>query len=622
MAQVLNGRYEIAQRLGGGGMAVVYKATDSYLGRPVSVKILREQLATDPDLLHRFRREAKAVASLSHPNVVSLFDVGHEGETNYLVMEYVEGETLKKRISGQGALSPAAAVNIAVQILDALEHAHEKKVIHRDIKPHNILITSSGLVKVTDFGIARAVDGSTLVHTGEILGSAHYFSPEQAKGQPVDARSDLYSLGVVMFEMLTGRLPFEGDNPLSIALKHIQEEAPDARLFNGLVPPGLERIVRKALAKDPSHRYQSAAEFRADLRAWKEGRADSRADARSQPASEDTLVIRGDHEWEARVNGAGAGGGRTGKGRRVTIMVIAFVLLAILGVSGYGVYAFYSWLQVPTVQVPPVEGLPLTEAQDLLDKRGLHVEIVADRHDMRLPANHVLEQKKAPGELVKQGSTISLVVSRGPEWRQVPGVKGMHMLEARTQLENSGLEVEEVFVYDGEVLEGYVVDQNPRQGERVQKGARVYVTVSKGVAPEPFKMPNLVGNALEDARSAIEEVGLRVGVVSESLTSFPAGIVAAQNPKPGDSVVEGNAVDITVSTGCLATAARTIPVTAEDTVTVRVILADRSQERVVYEGIHAPGEQVELPDICWDGEVARLTVYFNDRMVSQEVLPG
>lgn len=623
--QVLNGRYEIKQRLGGGGMAVVYKATDTYLGRPVSIKVLREQLATDPALLQRFRREAKAVASLSHPNVVSLFDVGQEGETNYLVMEYVEGETLKKRISERGALSPAATVGIAVQILDALEHAHGKKVIHRDIKPHNILITPSGLVKVTDFGIARAVDGSTLVHTGEIVGSAHYFSPEQAKGQPVDACSDLYSLGVVIFEMLTGRLPFEGDNPLTIALKHIQEEAPDARLINGLVPYGLERIVRRALAKEPSQRYQSAAEFRADLEAWTEGKAGDRP----EPATHDTLVIRGNHEWARRVNGRGAGrrgargagGGDTGrgKGRRAMFLVVVSFLLALLGISGYGVYAFYSWIQVPSVEVPEVEGRTLTEAQDLLDEQGLHVEVVAERHSSRIPANYVLEQKKAPGEMVKRGSAVSLVVSRGPEWLSVPGVRRMHRLEARNRLENEDLVVDEVLVYDEAVPEGYVLDQKPRQGEQVQRGARVYLTVSKGVAPEPFKMPDLVGRTLEEARLTIEEAGLRLGVVGKTTTPFAAGVVAEQNPKPGDSVVEGNAVDITVSTGCAAVAGRTILVTAEDTVTVRVTLADRWRERVVYEGIHTPGSEVEVRDICWDGEAARLTVYFDDTVVSSEV---
>lgn len=633
--QVLNGRYEIKQRLGGGGMAVVYKATDSYLGRPVSIKVLREQLATDPALLQRFRREAKAVASLSHPNVVSLFDVGQEVETNYLVMEYVEGETLKKRISERGALSPAATVGIAVQILDALEHAHGKKVIHRDIKPHNILITPSGLVKVTDFGIARAVDGSTLVHTGEIVGSAHYFSPEQAKGQPVDACSDLYSLGVVIFEMLTGRLPFEGDNPLTIALKHIQEEAPDARLINGLVPSGLERIVRRALAKEPSQRYQSAAEFRADLEAWREGKAGDRP----EPATHDTLVIRGNHEWARRVNGAGAGGrgaggrgarGRgargagegdtgRGKGRRAMFLVVLSFLLALLGISGYGAYAFYSWIQVPSVEVPEVEGLTLMEAQRLLDKEGLYVDVVAERHSSRIPANYVLEQKKAPGEMVKRGSAVSLVVSRGPEWLSVPDVRRMHRLEARNQLENADLEVDEVLVYDEVVPEGYVLDQKPRQGEQVQRGARVYLTVSKGVVPEPFKMPDLVGGTLDKVRLTIEEAGLRLGVVSQAATPFAAGVVAAQNPKPGVSVVEGNAVDITVSTGCAAVAGRTILVTAEDTVTVRVTLADRWRERVVYEGIHPPGSEVEVRDICWDGEAARLTVYFNETMVSSEV---
>ena len=263
--QRLGGRYQLESRVGGGGMAIVYKARDLILNRPVAVKVLRSQFCTDEDFVNRFRREAQAVASLSHPNVVGVYDVGQEGDTHYMVMEYIEGYTLKEVIIQRGALPVEEAVRIAEQICDALDHAHQNQIIHRDIKPHNIMIGKNGRVKVTDFGIARAVTSATITHTNAMLGSVHYFSPEQARGGITGEKSDLYSLGIVLYEMVTGELPFSGDSPISVALKHLQEPLPEPRTVNPAIPQSVENVIFKALVKDPFLRYSSAREMLEDL---------------------------------------------------------------------------------------------------------------------------------------------------------------------------------------------------------------------------------------------------------------------------------------------------------------------------------------------------------------------
>ncbi len=626
IGQLLNGRYEILERLGGGGMAVVFKGRDNFLGRPVSIKVLREQFATDGEFLQRFRREAQAVASLSHPNIVSLFDVGQDGNTHYLVMEYVEGETLKDKISQEGPLPVVVAVDIASQILAALEQAHRKRVVHRDIKPHNILITPGGQVKVTDFGIARAMDGSTLVHTGSIVGSAYYFSPEQARGQPADARSDLYSVGVVLYEMLAGSVPFDGDNPLSVAIKHVQEEPPSLRRANPSVPFALEQVVRRALAKEPERRFQTAEEFRSALEAWRHRRLGSGGVGAGFSWRDDTLVAGRGEEWQWPVNGKQesedadavseeAGGGR----RRGRLLPVLAVVLGVLALAGYALFGFMRWLQVPVVTVPDLVNRSLPDAQRLLDERGLQWEVVGTQHS-DVPANYVLRQDPPAGETVKRGRTISLWISGGPEWATVPDVVGRHRQEAEAILDNLGLGVEEGHRYDEKVPEEYVIDQQPPKGSRVQRGTKVFLTISRGPAPAPFRLPNLVGSTVDEARRTLEQVRLRVNRIDSRLSGFPAGVVAGQDPPAGTLVREGDMVDLTVSSGCAATTQRTILVESDHPVTVRVVVIDQAGPRTVYEALHGPGDEVAVNDICWDGGIARLQVFFDQELKAQEVL--
>ncbi len=588
IGRLLNGRYEITERLGDGGMSIVYKATDRFLGRTVSIKVLRDQFAADSEFLQRFRREAQAVANLSHANIVSLFDVGQDGETHYLVMEYVEGQTLKDKIKEEGPFTPEQAVDIAKQVLAGLNHAHQKKVIHRDIKPHNILITATGQAKITDFGIARAVTETTLVHTGPIMGSAHYFSPEQAKGYPVDARSDLYSLGVVIYEMLAAKRPFEGDTPLSVALQHVQDEPPSLRRIDNRIPETLDRVVLKAMAKDPARRYQSADEFIKDLNA-------------------------------ALNKNAGNGGGEVeSRGRRMLFYAATALVMAVFGLTGYGIYLFLNWMQVPIVSVPDVEGVNLTEATRILGEHQLFPEVVAEQTSEQ-PANTVISQEPPPGEEVKGGQAVRLVVSKGPELVEVPDVRGKHRIEAENLLQNIRLEIGEELRYSDTVTEGYVIEQIPAPSTRVARKTKIFLTVSKGKEPPPFNMPSVIGFSIEDARRQIESSRLRVGTVKHELSAFPVSVVAAQSPTPGMKVREGDAVDLTVSQGCVTTEDRAIRVATTQPVTVKIVQVDQYGERVIHEQLHQPDEIVPI-QICWDGISARIIVYMDGELTADEVL--
>lgn len=622
IGQILNGRYEILERVGGGGMAVVLKARDRFLGRTVAIKVLRDQFAGDGEFLRRFRREAQAVASLSHPNIVPLFDFGQDEGTHYLVMEYVEGETLQEKVARDAPLAQRSAVDIAVQILDGLEHAHQKQVIHRDIKPHNIMITPRGRVKVADFGVAQAAHGSTLVHTGDIVGSAHYFSPEQARGGPVDYRSDLYSLGVVLFEMLTGRLPFEGDNPVSVALKHVQEEAPCIRSIKEDLSPTLEAIVLRAMAKDPARRYQSAAEFRTELEAWRQGEASQDVPARTVDSgsgadSSRTIVIQ-DELWER----AFGDGEERPRSRRRWGRVLAWLItiLILVGVAGYGFYTFMRWFQVPPVEVPSVEGLSIDAAQIKLDDRGLGLRVDARVPSRELLPNYIIKQDPAAGEQVKRGRIIGVTLSQGPELVEVPNVEGKNRFEAETLLQAGDFVIRITFEFDEATGKDDVIQQNPRPGTRAEEGSTVFLEVSLGPPPPPFSMPNLVGSTRDDALRALKNAGLEKRVERQEKSGFPEGIVAGQDPLPGVLVRIGEKVELVISSGCAATIQRVITIEGFEPVRITASLFDRLGRRDVYDQTHLPGQQAVI-DICWDQSPLRLLIYADGDLIDQEVLP-
>jgi eukaryotic-like serine/threonine-protein kinase len=540
------GRYEVIERVGVGGMAEVYRARDQLLGREVAVKVLNPRLSGDASFVERFRREAQAAANLSHPNIVSLYDYGSEGAANFIVMELIEGRGLEQIIAQEGPLLPERAAEIAADVGRALERAHATGLVHRDIKPSNIMITSYGQTKVTDFGIARAVgDGDqTMTQTGMVIGTASYLSPEQAQGNPVDARSDVYALGCVLYELLTGGPPFKGDTPLSIAYKHVREQPTPPSASNPDVPAPLDAIVMKALAKNPDNRYQTAREMREDLQRFGEGQqvlatpilAGTTAIA---PAATGTQVLHQqevEEVWDEEPDRK-----RTGLYVGIALAILAlFALLAYLlannllgGDEG-----------TTLVRVPDVVGERESDARETLEGRGLEVEI-EERRGGR--AGIVLEQDPEGGERIEEGETVVLTVSSGPRKTEVPDLVGLTQEEAEALLAEAKLTLGEVTTEDSdEFEEGTVISQAPEPGERVDRQSEVDLVVSGGAGT--VIVPDVLGQDEASAGEEIEGAGLTVSVLTAP-SEEAEGTVIAQDPAAGSEVEAGDVVTITISEG-------------------------------------------------------------------------
>lgn len=563
IGQVLGNRYRIEERIGGGGMSVVFRATDLQLGRDVAVKVMRNHLAADEDFVRRFWREAQNAAALSHPNLVKIYDVGRDGENCFIVMELITGRTLKQMIQEQGPLPIDHAVKIAVQILDALGHAHEQKIIHRDVKPHNVLIARDGTVRVTDFGIARATTTDTVTHTGSILGSAHYFSPEQANGYPANEKSDLYSMGVVLYEMVTGRVPFQGESPITVAIKHIREVVTPASALNQEVPAELDQIIGQALAKEPEERFADAAEMRAALEQFLADHAAGRTHIvsgdfptqmittpigsrkeRRQPGEKPKgamAPMAGEEEDEEEVARPLT---RKQKRRRAVIILVVLVLLGAL--VGGGAYAINTYLTVPTIDLPDVVGMPIGEAQSTLKGYKLESRIVSSVFDEKIPVNSVVKQDPPAGTPVKTGGrVIELQISKGPDQKEVPAVTKLTEDAARIALENEGFVIGKVEYRESSEPEGQVIDQVPGPKTIQKAGAQIDLVVSKG----RLKVPTLVGLKLEEAQRQIVAAGLLVGKVESRYDAAqPKDTVLESTPTAGAAVAQGATVNLVVAT--------------------------------------------------------------------------
>lgn len=541
--KILDNRYEILEQVGGGGMALVYRARDIYLNRIVAIKILREQLTSDEEFVSRFRREAQAVASLSHNNIVSIYDVGHSGQTYYLVMEMVEGRNLKELIKKNGPFPIDKAVAIAKQICDALEHAHEHRVIHRDIKPHNIIITKDGVVKVTDFGIARAVSTATVTHTGNIMGSVHYFSPEQARGEIADERSDIYSLGVVIYEMLTGELPFVGESPISVALKKIQNDPLSPRKINSQIGEALEKVILIAMDKDPKKRFKSAGDLRANLlSAHVHNRLDKNV---PEKVSEDTVILP-----RLAKNITEKSGEKAPKAN-APFKVWVWIILALM-VIGFviGMYLSATVLAREEVTVPDVRQKTVTEAQEELEGMGLFLEVNKTVPHPTIAEGLIISQTPKVDEIVRKSAKILVTVSAGPQMVDVPNVVDSSASAAEIALANKGLESTITRVYNSQVPEGNVIDQEPDAGKEVAQGTAVALIVSKGPEPVWIKMPKVTGYTLTEAKEILKQNNLTLEVVQPEVSYiYEEEIVIRQDPGPDSEVLQGAVVNLVVSAG-------------------------------------------------------------------------
>lgn len=545
IGRVLDNRYEILEQVGGGGMALVYRARDIYLNRVVAVKILREQFTSDEEFVARFRREAQAVASLSHSNIVSIYDVGHERNTYYLVMEMVEGRNLKELIKEKGPFPLERAVDIAKQICDALEHAHEHRIIHRDIKPHNIIITNGGRVKVTDFGIARAVSTATVTHTGNILGSVHYFSPEQARGEIADEKSDIYSLGVVIYEMVTGALPFEGESPISIALKKIQNDPTPPREINPQIGEALEKVILKAMEKDPLKRFSLVSDLKANLlSAQLYNRLEEDT---AKKVSEDTIILpRIQNKKRERKGEKGAE-----KGLKTHFKVWTWVILALIVVGFFlGMYLSAKVMARSETEVPDITNKTTEEAQYELEQADLTLEVSKTENHPTVEKGLIILQSPKAKEIVRKTERILVTVSDGPSLTQVPDVLNVTSVAAEVQLSNKGLIAKISRVYHPQISAGEVIAQEPDANTEVPQDTEVKLIVSKGPEPVWVKMPKLTGRTLLEAKEIIKEHQLDLDVVQPEVSyKYPKEMVLRQDPAADSEIWQGSVVNLVVSAG-------------------------------------------------------------------------
>ncbi len=541
---VLGQRYEIIEHVGSGGMADVYKAHDRILDRIVAVKILHAQLASDEEFLRRFQQEAQGAARLSHPNIVSIYDVGEDKNRHYIIMEYIAGETLKTLIQREGPLSVDLSLRIAREIACALAHAHANHLVHCDIKPHNILVTSDGRVKVADFGIARAITSTTMTYDGNVVGSVHYFSPEQAKGTKITPKSDVYSLGIVLYEMLTGRLPFHGETTVSVALKHLQEEPLSLRQIDGHIPPIVEAIVLKALTKDPEERPDSF-ELIEDIVQAERMLGFGGTIAIPVPEQEMTRRLDSaetdDYEME---NGEEAGEPLPIYKTKKFILGIIFVLFA-----GFAVGAFLSFgkfWSATEVEVPDVVGRQMALATQLLEARKLRVN-VAEIYDEKTPPGQVVSQSPEAGSSVKEERVVTIYVSRGGEELTMPDLKGLSRRAAEDKLGKMGLKVGSVYEKEAESDTGTILEQEPAPGAKIAKGSSVDLTISKGKQIKTVRVPDYTGGTVEAARTGLASIRLKVGSVTRQASKQAPGTIISQTPVGGTSMEEGAEVDFVVA---------------------------------------------------------------------------
>lgn len=560
---ILGDRYELQEKIGEGGMSLVYKARDKKLNRFIAVKILKHEFIDNEDIVDKFKKEATAIANLNDPYIVNVLDVGSQDDYNYIVMEYVKGKTLKEFIREKGRIPYDLALNFSVQIAKALDCAHKNNIIHRDIKPQNILVTEEGSLKVTDFGIAKSTNSSTITNTSNVIGSAHYFSPEQAKGNYIDSRTDLYSLGVVIYEMVTGRVPFDADSPVSVALKHIQEEVVPPKNINSAVPESLNKLILKAMEKEQIKRYQSAKEIIVDLDKIKN---DPNAIIGAVPVTEDdfTRVMpsvnpanvaavknstsKSNDDWEEDEDDWDEEEDDSKKKKNKTKLGIILALVAVLILAGAAITTYFLTTnnkKAEDLKMPKIIGLKQDDAEKTLKDMGLEM-LVAGEEKSTEPAGTVVKANKNEGDTVKKGETIRVYVSGKETKKKLQDVTGLDENQAKTFLDNAGVQIKEIIKeYSDTVEKGKITRQDPVGNTEITEDTKVTLYVSQG--KKPVTVPKLLGLSRQDAINALNAVGLNGdSKEAETTDKNKDGKVIDSSVKEGNSVDAGSTITLTI----------------------------------------------------------------------------
>lgn len=557
---ILGSRYQLLQKIGEGGMAVVYKAKCLLLNRYVAVKILKEEYSNNLEFMNKFRKEAAAAASFSANNIVNIYDVGSDNNINYIVMEFVNGKTLKEVIQERGRLNVDDTLNIGIQIAKALECAHKNNIIHRDIKPHNILVTEDGTVKVTDFGIAKAVSSDTITHTSKVIGSAHYFSPEQAKGKIVDYRTDIYSLGIVLYEMITGKVPFDGDSAVSVALKHIQEPVISPRLIIGSIPESLSNLILKATEKDPIRRYQTVTDLLNDLKKIQNNQSFTIVNSREEneftrvmdpiniKATADSYEEDEDEEDDELIKIKKSTAKVDNKKKKWIIVSVVVILAIVLGISAGKLFTNLPAMGAAKneVDVPVITGLPKEQGQKNVEDLGLKFVVLSEEKNDK-PKGTIIQVFPNEGSKVKKESEVRVRLSAGPGEEELPDLALLDKNVAQDYIVNLGFKVGKITEENSEeVGQGLVIRSDPGPKSKLKKGDIVNLVISKGSAVKYTKVQDLSNMTVDEASKVLSTSGLKLGDATAVLTDDKAkdGKIFNQSIAPGTKVKENEAVSV------------------------------------------------------------------------------
>ena len=631
MSQKFGERYEIIRQIGGGGMAIVYLAKDLFLDRDVAVKVLRDEFVESDEFIRRFHKEAKAVASLNHQNIVSVYDFDASSTPIYLVMEYVEGKTLKEKIIDEGHLSEQMTIQIAIQIANGLSLAHSNKIIHKDNKSQNILIDVNNLVKITDFGIAQILSNSTITHNKGILGSAHYFSPEQARGELVTYKSDIYSLGVVMYEMLTGELPFTGDNPVTVALKHIQEKPLPPSAINPSVTPEMEAIVLKCLSKHPDARFDSMESLLKALNGISQPKAYQKMISRSYIQNDDarydmdstlalpknmTQKLTDFSEYKkASSDEVNVINKKSSKKMAIPILLAISVFCTLITILAITLFSGNN-----KDVVPSVENLTYEQAETLLQNEGLILEKSGEKYDDTVPKGQIIQQSPNKGEKKPSDKKIKVIVSLGTETFSVSSFVGDTQEVADSKLKEKGLKSKLRYENSDNYERNIVIRQNPTAGSEVSKGDTVELIISLGSNETLKEVPNLKRQQQDVAQQLLINAGLKVGKVNTIEDSTIAdGEVVTQSILPNTKVKKDTYVGFTVNKAPLEDKVYELTYTVPNDAWVTIEQTDAKGTQTIYESSFSAGEIIDK-EIHYTG-TGSIKVYLDKTLAKEEKLP-